>query len=655
MTKPLSILDQIDVQGERLAKAESDLYDLTTALSRAFDGTAKLDENGKYVFVNDLYAANFGYTTKNLQGLSWETTTIASDHTAMRAAIEYCKIHGRAEIEAKGLQKDGTIFWKKVGLVRIPPETNKPYSGYYAFVRDITDSKRWATELQHSEQRFSTLVRANSSIVFVCDMHGFLSEEQPSWTAFTGQSYEEYKGMGWFEAVHEDDKLRVSEAWTSAVLNARLYEIEYRLKRADGQYRDMFVRSAPVLEEDGSVREWIGSCEDVTDAKQFKQRFQVLTNAMPQLVWTTDSDGMILYRNQQWYDYTGTSDKDTQNAIHPDDLVWVTPLWKRAIVERNSSYEAEMRLRRHDGEYEWFLVRGTPVFATDGVFLYWIGTCTNINTQHLATAALLLSQTRLQAILDAALDAIISMDQAGLVIEWNPSCERIFGWTRKEAMGCDLSTLIIPEELREQHTQGLLHYLETGEEKILGRRLELPAIHKDGTKISTELTILPARADNVLLFTAYVRDITEKKRNEQIQKLRDRMREAETTGLVITDSSLKDEPIIYCNSTFEQLTGYGQAEIIGNNCRFLQGPNTDAASVKKLRDAIKSRKPCQVRILNYRKNGTTFWNDLTISPVLDDKGDCTNFIGVQYVVEDVESIETPPTPYDTESTTHEPT
>ena len=112
-------------------------------------------------------------------------------------------------------------------------------------------------------------------------------------------------------------------------------------------------------------------------------------------------------------------------------------------------------------------------------------------------------------------------------------------------------------------------------------------------------------------------------------RLRDRALAACSSGIVIADARLPDTPIIYCNPAFERMTGYGPEEISGLNCRFLQGENTDPAAVAQLHDAIQSGEGTHVILRNYRKDGTPFWNDLTISPVHDAKGTLTHFIGVQ--------------------------
>ena len=111
--------------------------------------------------------------------------------------------------------------------------------------------------------------------------------------------------------------------------------------------------------------------------------------------------------------------------------------------------------------------------------------------------------------------------------------------------------------------------------------------------------------------------------------LKDRALDVAAEGVTIADARLPDRPLIYANEGFERMTGYAAADVMGRNCRFLQGPDTDAADVAEIRSALAEHRECVVEILNYRKDGTTFWNRLSIAPVRNDAGDVTHFIGVQ--------------------------
>ncbi|RZM14072.1 MAG: PAS domain-containing protein, partial [Pedobacter sp.] len=105
--------------------------------------------------------------------------------------------------------------------------------------------------------------------------------------------------------------------------------------------------------------------------------------------------------------------------------------------------------------------------------------------------------------------------------------------------------------------------------------------------------------------------------------------DASSNGVVITDHRLPDEPIVYCNKAFESLTGYKRNEILGHNCRFMQGIDHDQVSRKILQEAIKKGEHCQVLIRNYRRNGKLIWNELMISPIKDADGVITHYIGIQ--------------------------
>ncbi|MBB4636680.1 PAS domain S-box protein [Longimicrobium terrae] len=124
-------------------------------------------------------------------------------------------------------------------------------------------------------------------------------------------------------------------------------------------------------------------------------------------------------------------------------------------------------------------------------------------------------------------------------------------------------------------------------------------------------------------------DVTEVKQAEVTLRLRDRAIAAITEGVLITDPHQPDDPIVYVNPAFEELTGYPASEALGRNCRFLQGPDTDPAAVDVLRAAIAEERSATVDLLNYRRDGTPFWNRLSISPVREPGGRLTHFVGVQ--------------------------
>jgi PAS domain S-box-containing protein len=123
--------------------------------------------------------------------------------------------------------------------------------------------------------------------------------------------------------------------------------------------------------------------------------------------------------------------------------------------------------------------------------------------------------------------------------------------------------------------------------------------------------------------------VEEQRRMQQALQVHNRALNAAANGIVIADAQQPNWPIIYCNPAFERLTGYQADEVMGRNCKFLQGDGTATETVSALRDAIRTGQPVNVTIKNYRKDGTSFWNQLTVAPVRDPTGQLTHYIGVQ--------------------------
>lgn len=100
-------------------------------------------------------------------------------------------------------------------------------------------------------------------------------------------------------------------------------------------------------------------------------------------------------------------------------------------------------------------------------------------------------------------------------------------------------------------------------------------------------------------------------------------------GITITDPNIPDNPLVYVNDSFLKLTGYTRDEVVNNNCRFLQGPETDPHTLQEIRNALEAKKPITVELINYKKDGSKFWNHLTISPVYNDRKELVNYVAVQ--------------------------
>jgi PAS domain S-box-containing protein len=179
-------------------------------------------------------------------------------------------------------------------------------------------------------------------------------------------------------------------------------------------------------------------------------------------------------------------------------------------------------------------ISDTRVFHKDGhaVSLSWLGAWSepvkryffvgrDMTESRLAQESLRESEQLARGIIDTALDAFVQMDETGTIVDWNSQAEKIFGWPRGEALGQKLGNLIVPEIHRDAHRAGLEHFLRTGETRILGQRLEIEALRRDGKEIKVELSITELHRRGGIVFNGFIRDLTDKIAAE------DRVRHAE--------------------------------------------------------------------------------------------------------------------------------
>lgn len=158
---------------------------------------------------------------------------------------------------------------------------------------------------------------------------------------------------------------------------------------------------------------------------------------------------------------------------------------------------------------------------------------------------------------------------------------------------------------------------------------ETVGTHRDGSPYRLEILNFPVSVDDKVVGVYGVcRDITARKQEEESRHLLERGIQATPNGVLMADAMEPDVPLVYANDAFYAITGYTPAEVTGRNCRFLQGPDTDPRALDTIRSAIRDERSAAVTLLNYRKDGTPFWNHLSLSPVFDTKGGCTHYIGV---------------------------
>lgn len=199
--------------------------------------------------------------------------------------------------------------------------------------------------------------------------------------------------------VHPEDRERVDLLFQSGVAAKSEWDFECRIFRVDGLQRWIWGHGKIFSNSTGDAVKMLGMVLDITARKQLEEalvdrekEFRSLAESMPQIVWATRADGWNIYFNQQWVDYTGLSLEESHGQgwnkpFHPDDLKRAWDAWQNAVHNRGS-YAMECRLRRVDGIYRWWLIRGVPALDEGGNIVKWFGTCTDIEDIKLNEAKL---------------------------------------------------------------------------------------------------------------------------------------------------------------------------------------------------------------------------------------------------------------------------
>jgi PAS domain S-box-containing protein len=347
------------------------------------------------------------------------------------------------------------------------------------------------------------------------------------------------------------------------------------------------------------------------------------------LIWSDEVYRIFGLKPQEF----GATYEAFLDRVHPDDRAAVDAAYTDSLRANRDTYEVEHRVIRKDsGEVRFVHEKCEHSRDTTGRIIRSIGMVLDITESKQAQEALRESESKVRALLYSTGQPIYGMDLSRKCTFVNPAFLRMLGYRDQD-------------ELLGKNMHALIHHTRADgqpypEEECLvceafGRE---EGIHvddevlwrADNTSLSAEYWSHPIHENGRLVgaVVAFI-DITERKRNERSLRVRNRAMEAAGNGVMLTDLTQPDNPLIYCNPAFEKITGYTADEVLGRNARFLQGDDREQEGLKEVRAAIEQGRECHVVLRNYRKDGTLFWNELTIAPVRDINGEVTNFVGIQ--------------------------
>ena len=253
--------------------------------------------------------------------------------------------------------------------------------------------------------------------------------------------------------------------------------------------------------------------------KESERRFRALIENSSDMITLVNSEGVLTYCSPSVNKILGYTleellHKPDSEFIHPNDIAAFKNNIKEIIQTPAKSFSNEQRILCKNGKWMWCEGTVTNLLDEQGVHGI-VSNFREISERKIAELAQIESKNLLQAIYSASFDAVIIIDQEGIITKWDIKSEQLFGWKEKDVLGIQLSEIIMPVRYREMHTEGMKHYLKTGEGPILGRTIEVCALKKNGVEIDVSLSITPSKVSGITHFIGFIRNISEKKIAEQ--------------------------------------------------------------------------------------------------------------------------------------------
>ena len=455
----------------------------------------------------------------------WIARSLTRPIVELTAAVEGAGRDGAATIPVDASSETGVLaraFARAIG------ETS---AKTIALEREIEEHRRTEAargRLADRERLFSAAVESSYDAIVTKSLEGKITGWNPAAERMFGYSAAEAVGQD-IDLIVPPERLSEVHDILSRIGQGNVIE-QYETVRLhkSGSPVAVSLSISPIKTPSGAIVGASKIARDITEAKKTREALnreteerQRIFETSQDLILVTDSQGVLVQANPSTKATLGYAPEELigYNAIkfiYSDDLN-DTRDELRAARRKRHTRNFDTRFIHKDGRIVTLSWMGT--WSEPARRYFFIGRDMTESRQTQET--LRESEQLARGIIDNALDAFVQMSEDGTISDWNSQAEKIFGWSRSEALGKRLGDLIIPEEQRDAHHAGLERYLRTGHRKILGRRLELEALRRDGKEITVELSITGLRRRDGVVFNGFIRDLTDK------IAAQDRIRQAE--------------------------------------------------------------------------------------------------------------------------------
>jgi len=264
-----------------------------------------------------------------------------------------------------------------------------------------------------------------------------------------------------------------------------------------------------------AIAHWLARHED--EQRRSQGLLEAIVENSMAVIYVKDLAGRYLMVNRRYLDIFHVGREAVLGKTDFDIFSKYEAAAFRAMDEKVLQTEKPLvgeELASQDDGFHTYVSIKAPLKDVAGRPYAVFGISTDITDRKRSEKALAVSEERTRLIIETALDAVISIDREGKITAWNPQAERIFGWMRDEVVGRPVEEVVMPRAYRDAHKRGLAHYTATGEARVLNKRIEMTALHRDGHEFPVELSITPIRTGDSVSFSAFIRDITERKSTE---------------------------------------------------------------------------------------------------------------------------------------------
>jgi PAS domain S-box-containing protein len=350
--------------------------------------TARPD--GYLDYFNEPWLEYLGVTLDRVAGWNWTASIHPADVQGILTKWRDCLATGEIfEYETRVRSANGEYRWMFHRKVPLRDDGGNIVK-WYGSSLDIEERKRAEERIRQSEQELRTIIETIPAFIGTNLPDGSIDFVSQSFLDYLGLSREQWLDWGWMTATHPDDVAGAVEKFEAALAAGQPLEYEQRLRKSDGTYRWFWSRNVPLRDATGKIVKWYGTLHDINDRKLAEEairkqelELQQIIDLAPQHIFVQGPEGTRLYASQAALDYYGQTlaewlSSDRHDVFYPGD-------WERMIAGVQSrflsvlSHEGEARLRRHDGEYRWFLFRRNPLHDEHGHLTRWYVAATDIH------------------------------------------------------------------------------------------------------------------------------------------------------------------------------------------------------------------------------------------------------------------------------------